>query len=524
MKNFILIFLCAFAATAQTIYKPIYNGLLQSDLYANGKNITNVNQFHGGAIFGNGAGITNLSAANISAGVLQTSSIPPQVMFTNSAYDLGLGWGQVPTTSLDNTTNLLKAGGGITLTRAGRTNTIAGNVMAAGSGITIVKNTSGTDGTVTNIISAGVSGQQVNYMLQAQTNFNTTTLFGNANAYTLFTNANGASASGTIELIVTNFASQPAYPSVVFDYIIVPDVPPLIIQRSYVSQGLGITFRVTIDGISKSKLDVMFDDSAYTVLVKFYGQNCFGGGYFSSASNSPSLGTDYTYTPLQTAEVHSGGANFDGDVSSTGSFTRPSDGGDVSLLGASGGNVNITSLAGNISVDSSGGGGGSITLNSGAMASSYTASAHNFTGPITGDGSQLTLNTNVALLNATQKFTGAITATNSGNNITALATNTFNTNAAVLTTLYTNISRSGTWYLDLAFTDAVAGTPSATITINQGSVTNVFVRSPLILGVAGIATNGWSFPLNAGAIYKVQDSSSGTGASVAVKQSVVVNN
>lgn len=105
-----------------------------------------------------------------------------------------------------------------------------------------------------------------------------------------------------------------------------------------------------------------------------------------------------------------------------------------------------------------------------------------------------------------------------------VSTNDFNISAVVLNTLYTNTARTAVWYLDMTLTDAVGGTPALTVTINQGPVTNIFVRSPLVVGIGGTVTNGWAFPLNAGAIYKVQDTSSGTGASVAVKQSVVTKN
>lgn len=124
-------------------------------------------------------------------------------------------------------------------------------------------------------------------------------------------------------------------------------------------------------------------------------------------------------------------------------------------------------------------------------------------------------------------FTGANQNGSSITNIPSaniVSTNDFNTSAVVLNTLYTNTARTAVWYLDMALTDAVGGTPALTVTINQGPVTNVFVRSPLVVGVGGTVTNGWAFPLNTGAIYKVQDTSSGTGASVAVKQSVVTKN
>lgn len=354
----------------------------------------------------------------------------------------------------------------------------------AGTNLTIVDavktNNATTYKQMTNYVAAhGGGGSFVgltNYMLQAQTNFISTSAFSDANFYSLFTNANSATASGTIEITITNGTTH--YPSLVADYTIFVDKAPIIVQRSFAYNDITIGLRASNDGVSQSKLDVFFDSSPFGYLVKFYGQNCFGGGAITQTNNSASLGTAYVFTPSETSQIYSGTLTATLFV---GSLT-----GDISGNANSAGRLNDAN--------------GDPALTANSDPNIITIEASHF---LSGSGSGLT----------------GIPSTG------ITVTNTFSTAAVSLNTLYTNGSRTATWNIDLVLTDAVTGTPAATFTIVQnGSLTNIFVRSPVAGSVAGITTNGWSFPLNSGAVYKVQDTSSGTGASVTVKQSVVTSN
>lgn len=184
MKKYFFILLLtvlALPAFAQK-HKLIYYGVLDSSLNGNGYSITNLTNVTASSFVGNGASLTNLTASSLV--------------------------GQVPTASLSNGTNLLLGGGGIAVTRLGSTNVIAGNVLAAGSGVTIIQSTNGTDGTVTNtVFTSGTNAYPQDVRFSTAFVTNTLTVNGTINAPSFQTTAGGTAIFSGANFTVVNGTS-----------------------------------------------------------------------------------------------------------------------------------------------------------------------------------------------------------------------------------------------------------------------------------------------------------------------------
>ncbi len=82
----------------------------------------------------------------------------------------------------------------------------------------------------------------------------------------------------------------------------------------------------------------------------------------------------------------------------------------------------------------------------------------------------------------------------------------------------TNLLGRGTWIVGVSFTDAVGGAPAFQVSL-PGLFTNTI--QPILLGVTGVTTNFYSFPVQPNTTNTITDVS-GTGASTAVIRSLVV--
>ncbi len=100
-------------------------------------------------------------------------------------------------------------------------------------------------------------------------------------------------------------------------------------------------------------------------------------------------------------------------------------------------------------------------------------------------------------------------ATNSLASLPSYFTNTLST--------FTNGGRVSSVEMLIRFTDSVTGTPSATISTGHSSLR----VTPVVLGVAGLITNLYTFQVAPNGIVSVTDTSTGTGASIAVLTNVI---
>lgn len=177
----LLLLVLALPAFAQK-HKLIYYGVLDSSLNGNGYSITNLTNVSASSFVGNGASLTNLTASSLV--------------------------GQVPTASLSNGTNLLLGGGGIAVTRLGSTNVVAGNVLAAGSGVTIIQSTNATDGTVTNtVFTSGTNAYPQDVRFSTAYVTNVLTVNGTINAPSFQTTAGGTAILSGANFTVINGTS-----------------------------------------------------------------------------------------------------------------------------------------------------------------------------------------------------------------------------------------------------------------------------------------------------------------------------
>jgi hypothetical protein len=86
----------------------------------------------------------------------------------------------------------------------------------------------------------------------------------------------------------------------------------------------------------------------------------------------------------------------------------------------------------------------------------------------------------------------------------------------------TNISRRGTWEADFTFTDAVGGYPALAVTVEDagGVITNTWTCQ-FVAGVAGTATNHYSFRVGTGGIISVTNISTSTATADIVRSRMV---
>lgn len=156
-----------------------------------------------------------------------------------------------------------------------------------------------------------------------------------------------------------------------------------------------------------------------------------------------------------------------------------------------------------------------------AAASSLTESNITALGVITGNGSGVT---NVAAAGiSTNGSASAQVLTSSGGATVWAAIGNSTANYAVTnftTTSATNGPTRGTWELQLLFNDAVTGNPAVRIT-RPGILTNTI--APLSPALSQNSTNFLDLPVNPNTTNTATDVSGGTGASVTVLKSQILN-
>lgn len=371
---------------------------------------------------------------------------------------------------------------------------------------------------MTNYVALKIPSGLPNYMVQAQTNFTALT---NGWYSLVYSGGNATNFSGLIEIITTNGGSQ----SSLFSYGLDPSDEVGQITQLSSSQSVLDQIRITAND-SDARIDIHINNGPSTNMVaKIYGNNA---GYFGISNNAVSISTDRTITLNPSLTVSSGGATFGGDVTQQNSQAN----GNLVVYGSINPQTVINMLDGEpINLDSAG---SSLTANAGAVtfiageSLAVNGGPTEFSNDLKVDGVFNGTNganiygTNVPLLNATQKFTGAITATNAGNNIAVNSSSivhTLSQTNILINQLYTNTTSGPFMVVGVAAAlveAAVAGRASVQVQIS-GQFTNTPLASitSAVGTIVGSDTNALpSYVVPSGSIYKFTDTSTGTGNSV----------